>query len=784
MHIITMIRANMKHKKGSFIGILILMFFVSAIMTLVLSTSYNGKKHVDDALDYANTGNLMLWFTKGTLTDEVSQIEKLSEIKKADTVEAVYTAEKNDVIVNGKKAELYAQFQVYDTKNHNYHVYNEKKTKFLPDQGKLSAGELYLPVALADKYDCNIGDEVKIATKSFQQSFHIKGFIEEPTMGNPVIGGYKNVFISQEDFDKLYEEYSKATGELICCEVVQVYVKDNCKLNDHELSSLLNETNHFVDKATNAVSRAEFASYSSIMLNIFISVLLVFGLILFLIVLIVVGHNITSSIEMDYKNLGILKAVGYCGGQLRFIYIVQYLLTAVLGSLAGFALGSVAVSTFNTVFVGITGLLIGDKIAVPMISLGIAIIWIFMVLFILVKTIKINRIRPLNAIVGMREVKRKPVKVRCGISKERLDLKMAIRQITSNFKQYISTLFIIALLIFFILCVEMILTCFEEGNILEEFYGFTFDIEIDYKNNLDLKEEVTKEIQKQSEISWNSEFFTDTFTVDGSAVLGNAVHDSERFTNIYKGTAPEKDNEVAVTEVFAEAFDVKVGDTIDVGYSEATKTFTITGLYQSVGKAGMQFSMLVSGLKALDKDVTLSIYDYALKDNKKSEKIVDDLKDKYGDKLEITTIKDVLGVMDTISSLSTLIVILVYGISILFIIAVISMVCRKLFTMEQHDYGIYKAIGFTSGRLRAQFSLRFVCIGLLGVVVGLVLSLSLNKVVLGIMLKSMGITNFNANYTVASIVIPVIVMCATLFICSYFASRRINKVNTKMLIVE
>lgn len=774
----------MKHKKGSFIGIFILMFLISAILTLVLSASYNGKKHVDEALNYANTGELTLWYTHGTLQDEVAQIEELDEIEKVDDVLAIYTSEKNDVTIGGEPAELYFQFQVYDTSNHNYHVYNKSRTSFLSEVEKLASGEIYLPVSLANKYNCDIDDEVIIQTESFHMSFHIKGFVEEPTMGNPVIGGYKNVFISQRDFDTLYEEYEKATEELITCDIVQVYVKDGYDLTDHELSSLLNDTNYFVDKANTTVSRAEFASYSSIMLNVFISVLLVFGIILFIIVLIVVGHNITSSIEMDYKNLGILKALGYCGSQLQLIYILQYLMTAIVGSVVGFIVGSIGVRLFNTIFVGITGLLIGDELALPAISACIVAIWIFMVLFTLLNTVRISKIRPLNAIVGMREVKKKLVTVKMGLGQKGLDFKMAVRQITSNFKQYISSLFIIALLIFFIMCVEMILTCFEKGNILEEFYGFTFDIEVNYKDNLDLKDEVDKEIANQSDISWNSEFYTGTFTVEGSAVLGNAVRDSERFTNIYKGVAPTKENEIAVTEVFAEAFDIKIGDSVQVGLDETTKTFTITGFYQSVGKAGMQFTMLVSGLKTLNPDEKLTVYDYALKDNKKVEEIVDGLKDKYGEKLEITTISDVLGVIDIISSLSMLIVILVYGISIVFIISVISMVCRKLFTMEQHDYGIYKAIGFTSGRLRTQFSLRFVCIGILGVVIGLILSLCLNKVILGFMLKSMGITNFNANYTAASILLPVIIMCFTLFICSYFASRRINKVNTRMLIVE
>ncbi len=784
MRILTIIKANMKSRKGSFIGIIILMFLISAILTLVLSAGYNGRKHVDDALDYANTGDLTLWFVHGSADDEIEEIEELDEIKKVDKTLTVYTAEKNDVTVNGEPAALFVQFQAYDPSKHNYHVYNSERTEFLTNVGKLQPGKIYLPVSLISKYNCKIGDKVVIETESYKKEFSIKGFIEEPTMGNPVIGGYKYAFISEEDFERLYDEFEEMTGELYASDIVQVYVKDKYDLTDKELSVLLNDTNNFIDKAYTTVSRAEFRSYSSIMLNIFTSVLLVFGLVLFVIVLIVIGHNISSSIEMDYKNLGFLKSVGYRGRQLQLIYIIQYVLAAIVGSLLGFAGGCAEVGVFNTIFVGITGLLIGDEIAVASVWMMNVAIWVFMVVFVLLSTIRIIRIRPLNAIVEMRENNMSVSNVRFRISRNGLDIRMALRQITSRFKQYVSSLLIISLLVFFIMCVEMIMTCFEEGNILEEFYGFTFDIEIDYKNNLELKDDIDTAIAKQAEIAWSSEFFSATFTVEGSAVLGNAVDDGDRFTNIYKGRAPKADKEIVVTEVFADAFAVKIGDTVKVTYNDKTEDFTITGFYQSVGKAGMQYSMLLSGLRILSPDEEVAVYDYVLKDKSKVDDIVDGLKDKYDDEIEITTLKEVLGVIGTIASLSTLIVMLVYIISIIFIFVVVSMVCKKLVTMEQHDYGIYKSLGFTSARLRTQFSLRFIFIGVMGVAVGIGVSMCLNKRILGFMLKSMGITNFNANYVASSIIMPMVIMCVTLFVCSFFASRRIKSVSTKVLIVE
>ncbi len=41
--------------------------------------------------------------------------------------------------------------------------------------------------------------------------------------------------------------------------------------------------------------------------------------ILFVIVLIVIGHNISAGIEMDYVDLGILKSQGFVSARIRLV---------------------------------------------------------------------------------------------------------------------------------------------------------------------------------------------------------------------------------------------------------------------------------------------------------------------------------------------------------------------------------------------------------------------------------------------------------------------------------
>ena len=85
----------------------------------------------------------------------------------------------------------------------------------MPD---LEKGEIYLPLGLKDKLNCNIGDyyvddfgismevdeEGNKTYESVEYQFKIKGFVASPMMGSYSIG-WKEIFISDEDYAEIYD---------------------------------------------------------------------------------------------------------------------------------------------------------------------------------------------------------------------------------------------------------------------------------------------------------------------------------------------------------------------------------------------------------------------------------------------------------------------------------------------------------------------------------------------------------------------------------------------------
>ena len=88
----------------------------------------------------------------------------------------------------------------------------------------------------------------------------------------------------------------------------------------------------------------------------------------------------------------------------------------------------------------------------------------------------------------------------------------------------------------------------------------------------------------------------------------------------------------------------------------------------------------------------------------------------------------------------------IYVISAVFALVVVSMMCSKTFVREKIDIGIYKALGFTSGKLRMQFAMRFLMVAFFGIIIGTALSLTLSDKMLSWMLRSMGIARFVIDY--------------------------------------
>jgi ABC-type antimicrobial peptide transport system permease subunit len=104
--------------------------------------------------------------------------------------------------------------------------------------------------------------------------------------------------------------------------------------------------------------------------------------------------------------------------------------------------------------------------------------------------------------------------------------------------------------------------------------------------------------------------------------------------------------------------------------------------------------------------------------------------------------------------------------------------------LERRDIGIYKAIGFTSAKLRLSFALRFSFIAMLGAFIGVGLSALFTNAMMVALLRIIGICYLELDATPADILIPMALLILGFFVFAFIASRKIKKVETRELVAE
>lgn len=787
MEILTLLRANIRHKKGAFKSIIILMFIITATMSAFISTNDNIHRSLFSALDRINTGDLCAW--PNTSEDENSamlkQLEQNEHVKCYRVDDCLLT---NWQKINGHELKNQSyQLQPWTT---DYPVYNEEQTAFLEQPEELSAGETYVPLAFSILYDCEIGSKIELITNYGSHYLTIKGFVEEPFMGAYMIG-YKIYFLSSADYEMLKKEKTDPTDckqkLLISGQQVHIFQKEDSTLTDTAFTRSVNKSCGIIDQSFLSISKETAAGYTTAFTDIFSGILYTFIILLFVIVLVMICHSISSGIEMDYTNLGILKAMGFTRQKIRMLYILQYMLAGMMGILLGLLVAYPLSSLLGKIFLPITGVFCTTKLSFGKILLIIGLMLFIVYFAILLLTRKLGQISPVRAISGGKAAIYFNSRFTLSIQKKLLSATLAFRQFTANKKHYLGTMLISAILMFFMLSINQLTNCTTSETMMESLgaQNYTIQAEITDKDILNELEEIHKKIEQITPVELFSGMNSDYITLNDTAIHCMFYTDPSLPKNsILKGRCPLYDNEIIITERLAKEYSLHMGDTITLCSDQNEAQYLISGLYQATYDMGLCLAMSYEGYQKIGVKYPYYL-EIGLKEDCCSKEVISMLNQDYKDRLTASLYDNSNeSIYETIDLALKAVSMLIYGISILFIFVTVNMVCKRSFLKERTDIGIYKAVGFTVNRLRLQFSLRFLIVALIGSLLGIFLCLTCCNSMLELLLGNMGITHFITSYTPTNILLPMLLILTGFFVFSYFASRKIKEVSVKELIIE
>jgi ABC-type antimicrobial peptide transport system permease subunit len=143
------------------------------------------------------------------------------------------------------------------------------------------------------------------------------------------------------------------------------------------------------------------------------------------------------------------------------------------------------------------------------------------------------------------------------------------------------------------------------------------------------------------------------------------------------------------------------------------------------------------------------------------------------------------GSMTTFKSIAALMLVLVCAISAAVILLVLFLLIKSFLYSKRRDYGVLKAIGYTSNNLILQTALSFMPPIILSVLVFSVVSYFAANPYMNMMMSSFGIMKANFTIPIPGVLIVGIGIVAVSFLFAVFESRRIKKIEAyRILIAE
>ena len=170
-----------------------------------------------------------------------------------------------------------------------------------------------------------------------------------------------------------------------------------------------------------------------------------------------------------------------------------------------------------------------------------------------------------------------------------------------------------------------------------------------------------------------------------------------------------------------------------------------------------------------------------------TDKILDMCSEKFGDHV-ISTMNfyDMLdGNMTTFKSISSLMLILLCTISAVVIVIILYLLIKAFVYSKRKDFGIYKALGFTSGSLIMQTALSFMRSIIVSAIVFSVVSYYATNPYMSVVMHSFGLMKSNFAIPIPGVVAIGIGIVTLAFVFSLLQSMRVRKIESyEMLIGE
>ncbi len=648
------------------------------------------------------------------------------------------------------------------------------------EEGSFTSG-VYLPM-LYQTDEIAVGKQIEISIGSRKKTYTVCGFFNSVMMGSHNCT-LTELVLTADQYEEL-ESSGYASRAILC----SVRLKDRSENLSCEasLKSAVSERYPNITMVSNSYSIVSQSRYISQMICSGIMSAMAFFVLL--IALVVIASNIVNYIQTNMKDLGVLKAAGYTSGQLILSLLAQFLSLTLLAAAAGTGCSYLLFPAVNAMMISQTGIPYAIRfLPVPML-LSLAVLLGTVALAVWLASRRIKKIEPITALrsgVQTHNFKRNLVPLEK--TKTPLNLALALKTTFSGIKHNI-TICITMLALSLVVVFSGLMTENVIANItpfLNLIVGETADSCISVQT--DAEADFLAEARADSRVEKLYLYYSlNVSHIGGAELMATLCEDFSEVNNqntVFEGRFPKYNNEIALAAKYANENGLRLGDEMEITANGKREKYLICGFTQISNNLGRDCLITRAGYERLG---TLSDANYYI--NLTGETDIDtfnlEMKEKFGGKINttiniLTTIEGAAGVY---VSLMTVIVAAILVLSAVIIAFVLYLLVRVLLNNKQRDYGILKALGFTTGQLVLQTALSFLPTIILSTVLGLtVCSLIINPLT-ALFLSGIGIVKCTFAVPVPFIAAAGAGLILFAFLTVCLLSLKIRKIAPKSLL--
>lgn len=768
--------SNMRKAKGQTVTIIVLIFLASIMLNLWLMLSIDYSANFNRYHDQFNAEHVTLSIddkqgeVRAFLTDELSQDKQVSEFRLDSCLSMVGTFPYNDGMMNG--------WFVFMTKD--LAVTRSIGKAEIVDNSNLTSGA-YLPMVYKTG-DVAIGNTIDISVGSHTVSFKICGFFNSIMMGSHNCA-LTEIILTEDQYQRL-EELDYAEQATLC----SVRLKDVSNNTNFEASLKSAITKQFPNKNIvgnnyDIVRQARYISQ-----GICSAIMCVMAFLTLLIAVVVIVSNIVNYIQVNMKNLGVLKAAGYTSRQLILSLLVQFLGVTLCTSLLGVGISYGIFPAINKMMISQTGIPYQLRFLPLPLFISILILGGTVAFFVWFASRKIKKIEPIMALrsgVSTHNFKRNHIPLEK--TKAPVNLALALKTTFSGIKHNITiciTMLVLSLIVVFCgLMTENVIM--DMTPFLNLIVGETADscINVDTK----AEDQFLKQIEQDSRVEKIYLYTSlNVSHLDGKELMATICDDFSRVNNqnvVFKGRFPKYDNEIAIAAKYAKEAGFEVGNEIEINANGKTEKYLISGFTQITNNLGRDCLLTREGYERLGELSNVSYY-LNLTEGTNIDSFNMDIKEQFNEDIYtvINIDKTMQGASSVYVSLITIIVVAILIVSAIIIVFVLYLLVRTMLSNKRQDYGILKSLGYTTKQLVIQTALSFMPAIIISTIVGLFISCLIINPLMSLFFSTIGIVKCTFNIPIVFVMIAGFGLVGFSFGIACLLSLKIKKIVPRSLL--